>query len=228
MKRAIRRQQSAKSEKTVRERNSSQSVFQNRSIFPSVCGCCGRLLMCRIPCLRNSASNSVVPRHAVYCRPWSVRISRGVPYAAIPRSNASITSVARWWWAIAWPTMNREWSSMNATRYSRSCRRSRNVKRSDCQSSFGCARSKRRSGCSRASACGCVSRSPSSWRIRRTALSDTPSASNLRSRSLILRVPNSGCSSLSAATASRVGSAFRSRTGGTIGFGTSASGPPSS
>jgi hypothetical protein len=39
MKRAMRRQQSAKSAKTVRERNSSQRVFQNRSIFPSVCGC---------------------------------------------------------------------------------------------------------------------------------------------------------------------------------------------
>ena len=71
--------QSAKSENTVRERNSSQSVFQNRSIFPSVCGCCGLLFTCRIPCRRSSPSNSVVPRHAVYCRPWSVRISSGGP-----------------------------------------------------------------------------------------------------------------------------------------------------
>lgn len=76
---AIRRMQSAKSEKTVLDRNSSQSVFQNRSIFPSVCGCCGLLFTCRIPCRRSSPSNSVVPRQAVYWRPWSVRISCGAP-----------------------------------------------------------------------------------------------------------------------------------------------------
>ncbi len=111
--------QSAKSEKTVRERNSSQSVFQNRSIFPSVCGCCGRLFTCRMPCRRSSPSNSVVPRHAVYCRPWSVRISCGAPYAEIPRFSASITSCERWWWATACPTMNREWSSMKAATHSR-------------------------------------------------------------------------------------------------------------
>lgn len=113
---ASRRAQSAKSANTVRERSSSQSVFQNRSIFPSVCGCCGRLFTCRIPCRRSSSSNSVVPRHAVYCLPWSVRISRGVPYAAIPRSSASSTSVERWWCATACPTTNLEWSSMNAPR----------------------------------------------------------------------------------------------------------------
>ena len=50
MKRPRRRSQSAKSAKTVRDRNSSQSVFQNRSILPSVCGCWGRLLMWRMPC----------------------------------------------------------------------------------------------------------------------------------------------------------------------------------
>jgi len=226
MKSAIRRQQSAKSANTVLDRNSSQSVFQKRSIFPSVCGCWGRDFRCRIPCRLNSPSNSVVPRHAVYCRPWSVRISRGVPYAAIARSSASSTSVDRWWCAIACPTMKREWSSMNATRYSRSWRRSRNVNRSDCHSSFGCARSNRRSGCSRGPAGSGASSSPSSWRIRRTTLSETPSASNLRSTSLMRRVPNSGCSSFSAVTASRFGSAFASRTGGTIAFGTSASSPP--
>lgn len=128
---------------------------------------------------------------------------------------------------MACPTMKREWSSMNAARYSRSCRRSRNVKMSDCHSSFGCARSNRRSGCSRAGVASRSSSSPSSCRIRRTVLSAIPSAEKRRSTSAIRRVPNSGCSPLSAVTASRLGSGAFGRTGGTIGFGTSASSPPS-
>jgi hypothetical protein len=203
-----RRSQSAKSANTVRDRNSSHSVFQNRSTFPSVCGCCGRLLMCSMPCRRSSSTNAVFPRQATYCLPWSVRISRGAPYSAIPRSSASITSSDFCRCARAYDTMNREWSSMNAARYSRSCRRSRKVKMSDCHSWFGAARSNRRGGCSRAGSWLARSTSsPSSCRIRRTTVSDTPSAWNRRSTSLIRRVPHSGCSSRSFLTASRFAAA---------------------
>jgi len=96
---------------------------------------------------------------------------------------------------------------------------------SDCHSSFGPARSKRRSGCSRPAAPGRASRSPSSWRIRRTTLSDTPNASKRRSTSAIRLVPYSGCSRFSPATASRRGSgAFGFGAG--RGCGNSASTPP--
>jgi hypothetical protein len=71
--------QSSKSAKTVRLRNSSHSVFQKRSTLPSVCGCCGRLLTWAMPSRRSVSSKTVVPRHAVYCRPLSVSTSRGVP-----------------------------------------------------------------------------------------------------------------------------------------------------
>lgn len=96
---------------------------------------------------------------------------------------------------------------------------------SDCQSSFGCARSKRRSGCSRADVGSRSSSSPSSCRIRRTSLSDTPSASKRLSTSLIRRVPYSGCSRLSAATASRFGEG-RGAGGTGGGAGMSPSTPP--
>ena len=116
---------------------------------------------------------------------------------------------------------------MNAATQSRSCLLSRNVKMSDCHSWFGAARSNRRSACSLGIAAGRSSSNPSSCRMRRTWLSETPSASNRFSRSLIRRVPSSGCSRFSAATASRFGSGFRAGRGGdTKGFGTSASGPP--
>lgn len=107
MKRASRRTQSSKSAKTVRLRNSSHSVRQKRSTFPSVCGWCGRLLMCWMFWRRSSASNSVCPRHVVYCRPLSVSTSRGAPKAATPRSKASITSADFCWCAMACPTMKR-------------------------------------------------------------------------------------------------------------------------
>lgn len=45
--------------------------------------------------------------------------------------------------------------------------------------------------------------SPSSWRIRRTSVSETPSASKRASMSRIRRVPHSACSCLSATTRSR-------------------------
>lgn len=107
MKSPSRRTQSSKSANTVRERNSSHSVFQKRSTFPSVCGWCGRLLMCRTPCRFSSASKAVSPRHVVYCRPLSVNASSGAPKAAIPRSKASSTNSAFCWWATACPTMKR-------------------------------------------------------------------------------------------------------------------------
>lgn len=87
---------SSKSAKTVRDKNSSHNVFQNRSILPSVCGCCGRLFTCLIPSRRSSSSNSVDPRQLVYCRPWSVSTSLGAPNAATPRDKASITSTDLW------------------------------------------------------------------------------------------------------------------------------------
>lgn len=75
---------------------------------------------------------------------------------------------------------------------------------SDCQSSFGSARSKRRSGWPLASARGAASaKSPSSCRIRRTSVSETPSAANRASTSRIRRVPYPGCSRRSSVTASR-------------------------
>ena len=98
---------------------------------------------------------------------------------------------------------------------------------SDCHSSFGWARSKRRSGCSRAGVCSRSSSKPSSCRIRRTVLSATPSAENRRSTSAIRRVPYSGWSAFSAVTASRLGSSVFGLAGGTVGFGTSPSTPPS-
>jgi hypothetical protein len=69
MNRRMRRSQSAKSAHTVRDSSSSHSVFQNRSILPQVCGWCGRLFTCRMPWRFSSASNEVLPRQLVYCRP---------------------------------------------------------------------------------------------------------------------------------------------------------------
>ncbi len=71
--------QSSKSTKAVRDRNSTQSVFHHLSSLPTVIGCWGRLLMWWMPSLESSLSNSVSPLHAVYWRPWSVRISLGLP-----------------------------------------------------------------------------------------------------------------------------------------------------
>lgn len=65
---------------------------------------------------------------------------------------------------------------------------------SDCQSWFGSARSKRRSGCARAGvAAGASGISPSSCSTRRTVVSDTPSPAKRASTSRIRRVPHSGC-----------------------------------
>lgn len=92
---------------------------------------------------------------------------------------------------------------MNAATYSRSWRRSRNVKMSDCQSWFGAARSKRRGGCSRAAIGTYSGISPASCRIFRTVVSLTPSPSKRASASRILRLPQSGCVSRAATTAVR-------------------------
>ncbi len=99
---------------------------------------------------------------------------------------------------------------------------------SDCHSWLGAALSNRRGPCSLSGAGGRSSNNPSSWRMRRTWLSETPIASKRFSMSLMRRVPSSGRSLLSAATASRLGSgAFALPGSGDGGFGTSASGPPS-
>jgi len=97
--------------------------------------------------------------------------------------------------------------------------------------SFGRERSNRLGGCSRAGFGAFHSIRPSSCRIRRTCVSLMPSASKRASTSRILRVPYSGCSSLTSSTACFFCSAAL------LGFlvppplrffGTSAAAPPSS
>lgn len=61
----------------ARTRKSCQMVDQNRSTLPSVIGCCGRDLKCFTPSFCSTASNRLVPRQVVYCRPLSVNISLG-------------------------------------------------------------------------------------------------------------------------------------------------------
>lgn len=58
------------------------SVCQNRSIFPSVIGCCGALRMWWTWSFCSSFWNGVTPRQLAYCRPLSVSISWGAPYCA--------------------------------------------------------------------------------------------------------------------------------------------------
>ena len=118
--------------------------------MPSVCGCCGRLLMC---------SDALPPQLLLELRLPAPRrvlpplVGQDLPRRAVLRDAARPAPPSPGSRAGGAParsdTMYREWSSMNAARYSRSCRRSRNVKMSDCQSWFGSARSKRRGRCSR-------------------------------------------------------------------------------
>lgn len=61
-----------------------------------------------------------------------------------------------------------------------------------CQSWFGSARSKRRSGLSRRSTGSCSTSKPDSWRMRRTVVSETPKPSKRASTSRMRRVPHSG------------------------------------
>jgi hypothetical protein len=70
--------------------------------------------------------------------------------------------------------------------------------------------------------------SPASCKMRRTCVSETPSALKRASRSEMRRVPYSGCSRFSAATASRftVSLALGCRVTPLSGFGSSASMPP--
>src|SRR6267143_3717226 len=126
----------------------------------------------------------------------------------MPASSASPTSCDFWCRCSAQPVMKREQSSRNAHRYTRSCRRKRKVKISDCQSWFGSARSKRRGPASSLRAPACGSSSPASCSMRLTSLSLIPIAWNRFSTSRIRRVPYSGCAFLSASTASWRGSSF--------------------
>ncbi|MEI6516457.1 MAG: hypothetical protein WCO77_10790 [bacterium] len=92
----------------ARLRNSSQIVFQNRSIFPSVWGWCGEL---RKWCTRSRCStfsNRVFPRQFVYCRPLSVSISLGTPYSPVARWYTSRTFSAVCERYSPSPTMYRE------------------------------------------------------------------------------------------------------------------------
>jgi len=74
---------------------------------------------------------------------------------------------------------------------------------SDCHSSLGAARSKRRSGCARAGVGSrCSQSSPSSCSTRRTAVSEIPSDAKRFSTSRIRRVPYSGWARRSAKAAS--------------------------
>jgi hypothetical protein len=117
---------------------------------------------------------------------------------------------------------------MKAVRYSRSWRRKRNVKMSDCHIWLGAARSKRLGPCSRAAVGSRVSSSPVSCRIARTCVSLTPSPSKRASTSRMRRVPYSGCSERSPTTACcrACAAAVTRRGGGFGGLGTSASTPP--
>lgn len=102
---------------------------------------------------------------------------------------------------------------------------------SDCQSWLGAARSKRRGRCGCEGDGGGVSgMRPSSCRMRRTSVSETPSASKRLSTSRMRRVPKSGCSLRTATTASRfaAAAALRRSGGGVGGTGVSASTPPRS
>lgn len=80
-------------------------VFQNRSIFPSVIGWWGWLLMCLTFSLASSRSNRVVPRQLVYCRPLSVSISRGGLYSPMARRYTSSRFSAVWLRYSSSPTM---------------------------------------------------------------------------------------------------------------------------
>ncbi|MCC6355979.1 MAG: hypothetical protein IT577_19000 [Verrucomicrobiae bacterium] len=73
----IRSRADSKLSNCARVRKSRQIVSQNRSILPSVMGCCGRDLMWMTPSFLSSASKRLVPRHVVYWRPLSVSISFG-------------------------------------------------------------------------------------------------------------------------------------------------------
>lgn len=119
---------------------------------------------------------------------------------------------------------------MKAATYSRSLRRSWNMKMSDCQSWLGCARSKRRRGRGPRStfARAVCSSSPASFRILRTLVGDTPSASNLFSSSEMRRVPSVALFCFNPRTALRIASSSLRTVGGRPGgLGRSASGPPS-
>jgi hypothetical protein len=91
-----------------------------------------------MPCLSNSFRKELRPRHAWYCGPWSLSTSSGLPYFWTPSIRQSAThpffaDVDR-----DHDTMKREWSSMNATRYTRTWWRvSTKLVMSVCQSSPG-------------------------------------------------------------------------------------------
>lgn len=99
---------------------------------------------------------------------------------------------------------------------------------SDCQSWFGSARSKRVSGRGAFSTSGGRdSSNPSSCRIRRTVVSDTPSPSKRRNTSAMRRVPSAGLSCFARTTRARLasstlGAALR----GPVCLGVSAGSPP--
>ena len=69
---------------------------QKRSILPSVCGRRGVATICWMPRFSSSRVNALLPRQVTYCVPLSVRISSGVPYAAIAARNTSSTNAADW------------------------------------------------------------------------------------------------------------------------------------
>ncbi len=110
---------SASSWGCTRPQNSSITVAQNRSVFPTVCGWCVRATTCWIPSFRSSFWKSPLPRQAKYCRPWSVSTSFGFPNRSIPLSRASTTKSCFCWSARPHDTMYRLKSSRNTVRYTR-------------------------------------------------------------------------------------------------------------
>jgi len=83
-------------------------VDQKRSTLPSVIGCCGRDLKCATRSFCSSASNRLVPRQEVYCRPLSVSISLGGWNSPAATRYTSITACAVGLRNKSAPTMNRE------------------------------------------------------------------------------------------------------------------------
>ena len=120
---------------------------------------------------------------------------------------------------------------MKAATYTRSCRRNRNVNKSDCHSWLGSALSKR---CGEGLAPGFLRGAsrlgarPSSFNTRRTVVSEAPSPKKRFTTSRMRRLPACGCSRLTASTASRRGSARAAFTDSRCStrLGSSAASPP--
>ena len=73
-----------------------------------------RATTCATPSLAKSFWNSVLPRHAKYCRPWSVNSSFGLPKRAHASRDTSTAMSPRWCVKSPCPTTYLLKSSRNA------------------------------------------------------------------------------------------------------------------